>query len=712
MGSSALDRPPLPAAAHPVGALPAPGLPLPLLGAGPRLAGSCLLPSPCPLFSCPGYCLCRPSCRCGVRRLPGRSDPGPVPAPASSGLTLPPQGCAPLTLPCASFLQVAPGHPLRPLPFPSAPCLLPPPAPAPPLPLLGCAWRIASPPAPVPLGRLLPSLTFLPCLRCSSPPWAPHRPSALRLAQLLLALDWPCLLRAAPLCPCPVPSLLQMAPLRPSCPPRLLPFLMGPCHPCASRSVDPSASGPPPPPPPPPPVSASLRVAIPQGDYVVLASFSSRPGLQPPAPMPCAVALSSSVVGLRCPPFTRSPPVRPWGVRSRPSPLAPAWPPFASSGPPSPAPPCSPSCPDPRALTLVVRRDFDGCSLSACRSLRACSSAAGPALAPPAPSTQPACGPWDRVRGPPIRPPFWVFLGFTGRTQTACCPPGIGCKSRPCIFVFLEALRWILLNESPPPPSPGRLPHYRPPFISTGARAPTLHQAWLCYQPPPTTSEIASWHKRRTTSYFRILRFPVPSSHDGTPPQPSLHTQEAILQASFHAHIHLSIRTSTILYLGSIGFINFFSPMSPWIIWLYPNQEAMPSPPAHHSSRNQDMSPPASGSTIILAKSGSVRPPLLPARALLTTPSSSWVAGPPQAYRSYVRTNIPDLHHSQACISLAAARREENLPEGQPSLYHSTNQAGRVARWKLLLSKRHMTACLEFAKGHLKDSQTMRNIIL
>ena len=32
----------------------------------------------------------------------------------------------------------------------------------------------------------------------------------------------------------------------------------------------------------------------------------------------------------------------------------------------------------------------------------------------------------------------------------------------------------------------------------------------------------------------------------------------------------------------------------------------------------------------------------------------------------------------------------------------------RVARLKPLLSKRHMTARLEFAKSHLKDSQTMR----
>ena len=43
---------------------------------------------------------------------------------------------------------------------------------------------------------------------------------------------------------------------------------------------------------------------------------------------------------------------------------------------------------------------------------------------------------------------------------------------------------------------------------------------------------------------------------------------------------------------------------------------------------------------------------------------------------------------------------------------HQSGLYGRVARWKPLLSKRHMTARLEFAKRHLKDSQTMTNNIL
>ena len=60
----------------------------------------------------------------------------------------------------------------------------------------------------------------------------------------------------------------------------------------------------------------------------------------------------------------------------------------------------------------------------------------------------------------------------------------------------------------------------------------------------------------------------------------------------------------------------------------------------------------------------------------------------------------PDGHSDRARVILW---RWEKLPEGQPSLQFSTNQAfcGRVARGKQLLSKRH-----------LKDPQTMRNKIL
>ena len=43
---------------------------------------------------------------------------------------------------------------------------------------------------------------------------------------------------------------------------------------------------------------------------------------------------------------------------------------------------------------------------------------------------------------------------------------------------------------------------------------------------------------------------------------------------------------------------------------------------------------------------------------------------------------------------------------------HQSGLYGKVARQRPLLSKRHTTACLEFAKRHLKDSQTMRNKIL
>jgi hypothetical protein len=44
--------------------------------------------------------------------------------------------------------------------------------------------------------------------------------------------------------------------------------------------------------------------------------------------------------------------------------------------------------------------------------------------------------------------------------------------------------------------------------------------------------------------------------------------------------------------------------------------------------------------------------------------------------------------------------------------FHQSGLSGRVARRKPLLSKRHMTGHLEFAKSHIKDSQTLRNKIL
>ena len=43
---------------------------------------------------------------------------------------------------------------------------------------------------------------------------------------------------------------------------------------------------------------------------------------------------------------------------------------------------------------------------------------------------------------------------------------------------------------------------------------------------------------------------------------------------------------------------------------------------------------------------------------------------------------------------------------------HKSRIYGRVARWKPLRRKRHMTAHLGFAKRHVKDSESMRKKIL
>ena len=55
---------------------------------------------------------------------------------------------------------------------------------------------------------------------------------------------------------------------------------------------------------------------------------------------------------------------------------------------------------------------------------------------------------------------------------------------------------------------------------------------------------------------------------------------------------------------------------------------------------------------------------------------------------------------------------EMGEPSRRTASLHRTGLYSRVARLKPLLTKRHMTACLEVSKRHLKDSHTMRNKIL
>ncbi|KAG2456474.1 TCB1 transposase, partial [Polypterus senegalus] len=69
-------------------------------------------------------------------------------------------------------------------------------------------------------------------------------------------------------------------------------------------------------------------------------------------------------------------------------------------------------------------------------------------------------------------------------------------------------------------------------------------------------------------------------------------------------------------------------------------------------------------------------------------------------------------------ITLSDPQRS-SVERGEPSrrttisaAIHQSGLYGGVARRKPLLIKRHMAACLEFAKRHRKDSQTMRNKIL
>ncbi|KAK3564286.1 hypothetical protein QTP86_012011 [Hemibagrus guttatus] len=68
--------------------------------------------------------------------------------------------------------------------------------------------------------------------------------------------------------------------------------------------------------------------------------------------------------------------------------------------------------------------------------------------------------------------------------------------------------------------------------------------------------------------------------------------------------------------------------------------------------------------------------------------------------------------HSERAPALLCGEKRNFQKNNHLAALHQSGLYGRVARWKPLLSKRHMTIHLQFAKRHLKDSQTMRNKIL
>ena len=61
-----------------------------------------------------------------------------------------------------------------------------------------------------------------------------------------------------------------------------------------------------------------------------------------------------------------------------------------------------------------------------------------------------------------------------------------------------------------------------------------------------------------------------------------------------------------------------------------------------------------------------------------------------------------------SCVEMGAPLRRTTIS----AALHQSDLYGRVARRKSLVSKRHITFHLEFAKRHLKDSQNIKNKIL
>ncbi|KAG2458309.1 TC1A transposase, partial [Polypterus senegalus] len=93
-------------------------------------------------------------------------------------------------------------------------------------------------------------------------------------------------------------------------------------------------------------------------------------------------------------------------------------------------------------------------------------------------------------------------------------------------------------------------------------------------------------------------------------------------------------------------------------------------------------------------------------------------AGRPSKLSNWGRRALVREVTRNPMVTLSELQRS-SVERGEPSrrttisaAIHQSGLYGRVARRKPLLSKRHMAACLEFAKRHLKDSRTMRNKIL
>ncbi|KAG2461068.1 TCB1 transposase, partial [Polypterus senegalus] len=97
-----------------------------------------------------------------------------------------------------------------------------------------------------------------------------------------------------------------------------------------------------------------------------------------------------------------------------------------------------------------------------------------------------------------------------------------------------------------------------------------------------------------------------------------------------------------------------------------------------------------------------------------TLPRAGW----PSKLSDWGRSTFVREVTKNPLVTLSELQRS-SVESGEPfrrttisAAIHQSGLYGRVARRKPLLSKRHMAARLEFAKRHLKDSQTMRNKIL
>lgn len=95
--------------------------------------------------------------------------------------------------------------------------------------------------------------------------------------------------------------------------------------------------------------------------------------------------------------------------------------------------------------------------------------------------------------------------------------------------------------------------------------------------------------------------------------------------------------------------------------------------------------------------------------AALKIPMSKWAVWPPSSRIGRNRNEKDFLSGSWPRTQWKLCGKRITFHQNISAAVHQLGLLSRLARWKPLLTKGHVAACLEFAERHLKDIQTMKD---